>query len=119
MRRHLKVFKALSDKNRMRIIKMLEIKPMCACEITAVLHLAPSTVSKHLSLLHDAELIEDKKEGKWVNYSLPGKSPIPFISEMLKLIRTALKEDPEVLADRERAKKANRVDLCSRAVSLI
>jgi len=112
MRSYLKVFKALSDKNRLRIIKMLEVKPMCVCEITAVLDLAPSTVSKHLSLLYGAELIEDRKEGRWVNYSLPGKSPIPFVSEMLKLLGRSLKDDSEVLADMEKAKKINRVELC-------
>jgi DNA-binding transcriptional ArsR family regulator len=112
MKSHLKVFKALSDKNRLRIMKMLETRPMCVCEITAVLNLAPSTVSKHLSLLHEAELIEDKKEGKWVSYSLPGKSLLPFVSEMLKLLRRSLKDDPKVLADMEKAKKINRVELC-------
>lgn len=112
MRNHLKVFKALSDKNRLRIMKMLEVRPMCVCEITAVLGLAPSTVSKHLSLLNEAELIEDRKEGKWVNYALASKSRIPFVLEMLKLLRRSLKDDPEVLADMEKAKKVNRADLC-------
>lgn len=112
MRNHLKVFKALSDKNRLRIMKMLEARPMCVCEITAVLSLAPSTVSKHLSLLNEAELIEDRKEGKWVNYALASKSRIPFVLEMLKLLRRSLKDDPEVLADMEKAKKVNKVDLC-------
>jgi len=112
MRNHLKVFRALGDKNRLRVIKMLEAKPMCVCEITAVLNLAPSTVSKHLSLLHEAELVEETKDGKWVNYSLPSKSRILFVLEMLKLLRRSLKDDPEVLADMEKAKKVNRVDLC-------
>ena len=112
MKNHLKVFKALSDKNRLRIMKMLEARPMCVCEITAVLNLAPSTVSKHLSLLHEAVLIEDRKEGKWVNYSLSSKSLLPFVSEMLKVLRRSLKDDPEVLADMEKAKKINRVELC-------
>jgi ArsR family transcriptional regulator len=82
MKSHLKIFKALGDKNRLRIMKMLEARPMCVCEITAVLNLAPSTVSKHLSLLHEAALIEDRKEGRWVNYTLPGKSLLPFVSEI-------------------------------------
>jgi ArsR family transcriptional regulator len=112
MKSYLKVFKALSDKNRLRIMKMLEVKPMCVCEITAVLNLAPSTVSKHLSLLHEAELIEDRKEARWVNYSLPRKSLFPFVSEMLKLLRRSLIDDPEVLADMEKAKKVSRVELC-------
>jgi ArsR family transcriptional regulator len=112
MKSHLKVLKALSDKNRLRIMKMLEARPMCVCEITDVLKLAPSTVSKHLSLLHEAELIEDSKEGRWVNYSLPSETLIPFVSEMLQLLRHSLKDDPEVLADTEKAKKVNRAELC-------
>lgn len=112
MRDQLKVFKALGDKNRVRIVKMLEGKPMCVCEITAVLKLAPSTVSKHLSLLHEAELIQDKKDGKWVNYSLPKKSQIPFVSEILKILRHSLRDDPTVLTDIEKAAKVSRAELC-------
>lgn len=112
MRQHLKIFKALGDRNRLRIMKMLEVKAMCVCEITAILNLAPSTVSKHLSLLHDADLIEDKKEGKWVNYSLPEESRIPLVSEMLKLLRRSLEDDPEILVDREKAKAVNRMEIC-------
>ena len=113
MKANLKVFKALGDKNRLRIVKMLEVKPMCVCEITSVLKLAPSTVSKHLSLLHEAELIEDKKEGKWVNYSLPKKSRNPFVSAMLKLLLRSLNEDTEILADKRKAQKANRIKICA------
>ena len=112
MRQHLKVFKALGDRNRLRIMKMLEVKAMCVCEITEVLNLAPSTVSKHLSLLHEADLIEDRKEGKWVNYSLPGKSRIPFVSEMLNLIRFSLEDDSQIQADRKKAKMVDRVKIC-------
>ncbi|MGD8535289.1 MAG: metalloregulator ArsR/SmtB family transcription factor [Candidatus Aminicenantes bacterium] len=112
MRQHLKIFKALGDRNRLRIMKMLEVKAMCVCEITDVLNLAPSTVSKHLSLLHEADLIEDRKEGKWVNYSLPGKSRIPLVSEMLKLIRVSLEDDSQIQADRKKAKRADRINIC-------
>ena len=112
MRQHLKTFKALGDRNRLRIMKMLEVKAMCVCEITAVLNLAPSTVSKHLSLLHEADLIDDRKEAKWVNYSLPKKNRIPLISEMLKLLHRSLGDDPEILADREKAKTVNRMEVC-------
>ncbi len=65
-----KAFKALGESNRLRILKMLEIRPLCVCEITEVLQLATSTVSKHLSILRDAGFIVDHKEGKWINYYL-------------------------------------------------
>ena len=70
MRSLIKIFKALSDQNRIRILKMLQIRSLCVCEITEVLNLATSTVSKHLSILRDADLIFDEKDGKWVNYHL-------------------------------------------------
>jgi ArsR family transcriptional regulator len=116
MRQHLKIFKALSDKNRLRIMKMLGVKAMCVCEITAVLNLAPSTVSKHLSLLHDAELIEDRKEGKWVNYFLPKKARTREATEMLEFLRRSLGDDPEVLADKEKTIAADRMELCGLSV---
>lgn len=111
MKTQLKVFKALSDKNRLAIVKMLEIKPMCVCEITSALDLAPSTVSKHLSLLNEAGVIQDLKEGKWVNYALL-PSPSPFVSELIRLLRASLRDDPELFPYLEKARKANRRDIC-------
>ena len=60
-----KVFKALGDSNRIRIVKMLEARELCVCEVREVLDLSNSTVSKHLSVLRDADLILDRKDGKW------------------------------------------------------
>lgn len=60
------IFDALSDKSRLRIIKMLHRKLLCVCEITEILKLALSIVSKHLSILRDAGLITDEKNGKWI-----------------------------------------------------
>ena len=62
-----KIFKALSDSNRIRIVKMLQRKSLCVCEIKDVINLATSTVSKHLSILREAGLIVDWKDGKWIN----------------------------------------------------
>lgn len=112
MKRHIKIFKALGDKNRLRIIKMLEVKPMCVCEITSVLDLAPSTVSKHLSLLQDAGLIEDTKDGRWVNYALSTFDRFPLAGDILGLLGGALDDDPGVVEDRKKAKKADRVEIC-------
>jgi len=65
-----KIFKTLSEPSRLRILKMLETKSLCVCEITDILNLATSTVSKHLSILKDVGFIIEEKEGKWVNYML-------------------------------------------------
>ncbi|HDL09808.1 MAG TPA: ArsR family transcriptional regulator [Candidatus Omnitrophica bacterium] len=68
--RYEKLFKALGDKSRLRILKMLELRPMCVCEIRYVLKLSQPTVSGHLKVLKGAELVEDKKDGLWVTYSI-------------------------------------------------
>jgi len=81
-----KFFKALSEPGRLRILKMLKTKSLCVCEITAVLNLATSTVSKHLSILRDAGFIIEEKEGKWVNYML---NPNPA-DERIKMVLSDL-----------------------------
>ena len=71
MYEYVKLLKALADENRLRIMQALEIKPLYVCELSALLDLADSTVSKHLSLLREAGYVEDRKEGRWVKYQLP------------------------------------------------
>ena len=105
-------FKALSDANRIRILKMLEVRPLCVCEITAVLGLAASTVSKHLSILRDAGLIFDLKEGKWVNYYLNTTSQKNYVRELLPPIRKWLPDEAQIAKDREQANIVNREILC-------
>ncbi len=108
MRALTKIFKALSDPNRLRIIKMLEQQPLCVCEITAVLNLASSTVSKHLSILRDAGLILDEKNGKWVHYRLNPAKTAEYVSELLPLLSRWLSEDQVVLSDAHAIKKVDR-----------
>jgi len=112
MRDHVKIFKALSDKNRLRILKMLEVKPLCVCEITAVLGLATSTVSKHLSLLKDAGLINERKEGKWVTYFLEDKPAKTIAQDMLMFIRKTMNDAPQAVSDRKTARKTDRARIC-------
>ena len=112
MRNLVKIFKALSDKNRVRILKMLQIRPLCVCEITAVLNLATSTVSKHLSILRDVDLITDEKKGKWVNYNLNVNSEELYAKEIMKLIKDWLPEDAVIVKDAEQVKKVDRNILC-------
>jgi ArsR family transcriptional regulator len=107
-----KIFKALSDPNRLRIIKMLQIRPLCVCEITEVLQLATSTVSKHLSILRDSELIVDEKEGKWVNYRLNDSAADEYVSKLLPLLEQWLPDDKTVQQDAAKVKSVNRNVIC-------
>jgi len=108
----LKILKALGDKNRLRIVKMLQQKTLCVCEITAVLGLATSTVSNHLSILKDAEIIGDIKDGKWVDYYLNTRTNNVFLNGLLPLLTFWLNNDAKVQADLEKLKTTNRLDLC-------
>ena len=63
--------KALSDPNRVRALMALRNQELCVCRLIELLQLAPSTVSKHLTLLRQAGLIEGRKEGRWMHYRLP------------------------------------------------
>ena len=107
MRNLVKIFKALSDTSRLRILKMLEERPLCVCEIRDVLGLANSTVSKHLSLLRDVDFILDDKDGRWVYYSLnPAKTA--YISELAPLVSAWLDDDAQIRADKIRIRQICR-----------
>ena len=74
MKVFLKVMRALSDPNRVKIIKMLQHKVMCVCEMQAALQIAQPSVSKYLKILEDAGLVFFHKDGMWVNYQLANGS---------------------------------------------
>ena len=106
------VYRALAEPNRLRIIKMLEVKPLCVCEITEVLQLAASTVSKHLSILRDAGLIIDQKDGKWVNYCLNDSPDQQQVRQLLHLLADELADDEVVRTDAGKAAAVDRLDIC-------
>jgi ArsR family transcriptional regulator len=109
MREFTKIFKALSEPNRLRILKMLEKKPLCVCEITEALQLATSTVSKHLSILRDAGFIIDKKDGKWVNYTLQPENKAALL---LSIISEWLESNETIIKDTEQLRTLDRANLC-------
>jgi ArsR family transcriptional regulator len=65
-----RLFKALADETRLRMLKLLEVREMCVCEVMVALELTQPTASHHLGLLENAGLVKDRKEGKWVFYSI-------------------------------------------------
>jgi ArsR family transcriptional regulator len=70
MQRLLLIFKALSDETRLRILKLLEGGELCVCDIAEALIMAQPNISFHISMLKDAGLVKDRKEGRWIHYSL-------------------------------------------------
>lgn len=112
MKEFLNVMKALSDPNRVKVIKMLQRRVMCVCEIQAALGLAQSTASKHLKILEAAGLIEYFKEGLWVNYRLADGPKSPYVANMLGNLRYWLEEDPAVAPLLARLTEIRRETIC-------
>jgi ArsR family transcriptional regulator, arsenate/arsenite/antimonite-responsive transcriptional repressor len=93
---------ALSDETRIRILMMLDIAELCVCQITAALDLAPSTISKHLSILEDADLILRRKEGRWVFYRLNMPEFSTSIGDALRLVKGSIGQSENIASDRKR-----------------
>jgi len=93
------IFKALSDETRLRVIKLLEQGELCVCDITAALDMVQPKVSFHLSALKEAGLIKDRKQGKWIHYSLNEKD---LFRRMLILSACERMQDGTITGDRKR-----------------
>lgn len=107
--------KAVSDPTRVRIVSVLQNQELCVCQIITMLNLAPSTVSKHLSILRQAKLIEDSKRGRWMFYRLPD-NPNELTKKILLLIQTSLTDDKLISDDKKQMNdilKVSKEDLCT------
>ena len=112
MKEFIKVMKALSDPNRVKLLKLLQKREMCVCEIQAALGIAQPTVSKHLKILENAGLVGRKKEGLWVSYSLSDGGRSRYAASLLGNLKHWLEEDPEIRDLSARSGGLRREDLC-------
>ena len=113
----LAIARALSDENRVRALLALGDQEVCVCQIIELLKLAPSTVSKHMSILKQAKLVTGKKKGRWMYYSLPGKAAPSIVRHALSWVRQASTEHDGVQKDADRMKKILGTDrelICER-----
>ncbi len=111
-REHVTIFKALGDPTRLRIMKMLQQREICLCEAREILGRSSSTVSKHLTILRDAGLVIDSKEGKWVNFRLNEQSNVRIVRSLLTLIRNSYNDDDMVRDDARRLSLVDRSVIC-------
>ena len=111
MQRIAHISRALSDPGRLRLLMAIAGEERCVCQLIDVLGLAPSTVSKHVSILHDAGLVLRRKRGKWAYYRLPGRDAPLEVRRAIRWVRDALADDPEVLADADRLNAQSCVEL--------
>jgi ArsR family transcriptional regulator, arsenate/arsenite/antimonite-responsive transcriptional repressor len=109
----LRNFKALSDRNRLRILKLLQIRSLCVCEITEVLGFSAPTVSNHLSVLVEAGFLRSEKDGRWVHYRLERNPASSEIASLLPLLHYWLSDDPQMVADKRKLESVCKDDLCA------
>ncbi len=111
MREFMAITKALSDPNRVRVLLALRQGELCVCQITELFGFAPSTVSKHLSILHRAGLILSRKSERWVYYRLAHQSAPVAVREALDWVHKSLAKTDEAAADAKKLKQILKTDL--------
>jgi ArsR family transcriptional regulator len=111
MKDFIKVMKAHSDPNRVKVLKMLQHRPMCVCEIQAALGIAQPTVSKHLKGLEEAGLVRCEKDGLWANYILSDGASSPYVASLLGNLRHWLDQDPEISELMDKTQEIRRENL--------
>lgn len=112
MEEFIKVTKALSDPVRVKIIKMLQHKKMCVCEMRELLQINQPSVSKHLKILENAGLVNSEKDGLWVNYQLTDGSSSPYAASLLGNLKHWLSDDPEIVPMIVKIPEIRREDIC-------
>jgi ArsR family transcriptional regulator, arsenate/arsenite/antimonite-responsive transcriptional repressor len=115
VRELLAVMKALADPSRLRIVAALDGRELCLCQLVELVGLATSTVSRHVSILEQARLVDARKDGRWTYFRLAGEQGRPEASEAAALVSRTLAQDTQVRADNARLKqilKMNPEQLC-------
>jgi ArsR family transcriptional regulator, arsenate/arsenite/antimonite-responsive transcriptional repressor len=115
MRQFIHITKALSDETRVRALMLLQNGELCVCQIIEMLRLAPSTVSKHLTILLQADLVQRRKEGIWHYYRLADPPANSLVGQSLEWVLSSLKQSPEIAEDQKRLaaiRRQNKEALC-------
>ena len=111
------ITRALADETRVRILMALRGGELCVCQITEMFGLATSTVSKHLSILHQANLVDSRKNGRWIYYRLPIANNTVAVKPAIDWVARSVGNDPRIVNDAKLLKKILKSDpseLCKR-----
>jgi DNA-binding transcriptional ArsR family regulator len=107
----LDITRALADESRLRALLLLGSGELCLCQIIEVLGLAPSTVSRHMAILHAAGLVQRRKEGKWHYYRQAGRGAPGVVRQALRWVGEHMADEPTAAADAGRLQRALKKDL--------
>jgi ArsR family transcriptional regulator, arsenate/arsenite/antimonite-responsive transcriptional repressor len=111
VREFMSIVKALGDENRVRALLALRGRELCLCQIIELLGLAPSTVSKHMSILKQARLVDTRKSGRWVFYRLAGNDSPAEVQEAIAWLCKSLSGDASISRDEQRLQEVLKLDL--------
>jgi DNA-binding transcriptional ArsR family regulator len=118
MRDFMAITKALADENRVRMLLALRRQELCVCQIVELMQLATSTVSKHMSILKAARLVESRKDGRWLYYRLPGKEASAAVRKALEMTFDSVAKEPQSLRDQVRLDEILKIDVQSLCASV-
>jgi len=108
MRKLIKVFAALADETRIRILKILWERDCCVCEVMQSLDISQSRASRNLSILENAGYVSSSREGLWMVYSI-NKNGNDCVISLLQILNTCMEEERIIKLDKERLKGAARI----------
>lgn len=108
VRNLVKLFKALSDETRIRILHILLERECCVCEVMQALNISQSRASRNLGILEDAGFIKSRRDGLWILYSIDAEAKEGQLASLVETLRSSLTDDQTVLQDKERLAQAVR-----------
>jgi len=114
MKQLIRVLKALGDPNRMRIMKMLQHREMCVCEIKEAIGISQPSISRHLKVLEDADLVEKSRDGLWINYRWNSDPRNPYAKVLMGQMEMWLEDEEEIRSLLSKASKLDRDVICKR-----
>jgi ArsR family transcriptional regulator len=109
MRELVKVYKALADPSRLRVLNLVLERECCVCEVMQALEVSQSKASRMLSALYDVGFLKLRKEGLWSYYSIDRHGMEPHLRHILEATREAFSDNRQMETDRENLKRAERL----------
>jgi ArsR family transcriptional regulator len=109
MRDFVKLFKALSDETRLRILNILLKRECCVCEAMQALDISQTRASRNLAALYEAGFLKLRKDGSWSLYYIDMDDMNEFVADLVQAVAKAMEGNKVLEQDRERLKKAIRV----------
>ena len=107
-----KLYKAIGDVSRLKLLRLLAEDEYCVCELVEVMGFSQSAVSQHLSRLKDAGLVQERRQGLWTYYRLESDSLKEIQAVLAAFMNCPIAEIPEMETEAQRLSSLDRVNCC-------